>query len=214
MSASAVFTVPAVTNLPAWFVSVTSVATFGVIVTPPFASTVDTVNAVVSPLVIDFTPTFAFTVIVPLLFANVTLSPASNVTLRTVSLVTSVAAAVALVLMAIFVLLSSTYFLFAASPLSVGVATFVTFMLPALIPALPIVTVFVSAPFTLEIVTPSAPTVIVVPAAFAAPVPFVIEVMPVNAAFKLNLYGSAVVPVPAFVMFVPLSNASFATDTL
>ena len=86
--ASAVLTVPAVTNLPASPLADKLVAIFGVIVTAPFASTVDTVNAVVLPLVIDFTPTFALIFTVPALFSRVILSPASRTTRFFVSPVT------------------------------------------------------------------------------------------------------------------------------
>ena len=78
--ASAVFTIPAVTNLPASPLADKLVAMFGVIVTAPLESTVDTVNAVVFPLEIDFTPTLAFIFTVPLLFSRVMLSPASKTT--------------------------------------------------------------------------------------------------------------------------------------
>ena len=78
-----------------------------------------------------------------------------------------------------FLIASSTYSLFVASPSLVAFATFVIFMLPASIPSLPIVTVFVTpavAPVAgacvFVIVTLSAPNVRVVP---GLPVPSPLE---------------------------------------
>ena len=95
----------------------------------------------------------------------------------------------------------STYSLFVASPFSVAFATLLTFIPPALIPSLLIVTVFVSpaapsAPAAvLAIDTPSAPKVILLPGLLSASA-FVIDVI----FFKslANFTFNVVASVPSF----------------
>ena len=89
---------------------------------------------------------------------------------------------------------SSTYFLFAASPSSSAFATLVIFMPPALIPSLPIVTVFV---------VPAAPSW---PAA----------VLAMDTPFASNVTLEPVVPSPLLIdviFFKSLASFTFNVST-
>ena len=90
-----------------------------------------------------------------------------------------------------FLIASSTYFLFAASPSACASATLVIFIPPALMPSLPIVTVLVAPSFVLAIDTPSAPNVTLEP---VVPSPLLIEVMFFKSLASFTFNVSAAVP--------------------